>query len=975
MANTKNNYSSDYDAAAEEARRREEERKRRIAELEQQIAALNAEREKYYQAREKTVEAINTLDQMAESLDEAVSCLHENFRINGVNADKGELDTQIEEITGTAKILKNSTLPDMNTNIDNLSKQINSAISELNGLHTGGESLYPEDVPKNLYDDGTINAYNTGTRSVSGDGKTYLNYEVFTQMFTEIINSANSELTNATGLVNSIIETVPSSFGGIGTLKGLGTNFTDISTKVGKIYANLITQAAQIAQIEATYSSKLSALETNLSGIYTTGGIKEFTASISNLFSTGEMNAAALTTIVLPNLVRQGKIDVSQLGSITADLYSNKIIDNSGVGNIIYELKRTNLNYAVTADNMSTYQEELNNTYGYKFSYTEHYDNNKNNCWFKIDSEYEYKTSDINEILLPMYKDGTITTDDIKEITQSVTIFDKETGSPDVYNNQQYSPHTKSYDDPQTNGKFQVTIGNISYEVTDKDRELIQGVKGYEDLFTDDEAYNEAIADVAISDFAVAITTKEIGSINTAVDEANAVASVAINRTESSYWTQTDEQGGGLVAQYIREGQYQTYNQRVEDGWYDGYLEYINGKGYQTVEAAATDAMNGTRVTDAISFSIPEELTAENKITQGDGNTFTYSVGKDKMADPVADKLPEYKSTGQVYKRVVQPNETLGTATFPVSTPNQEKTQITEAAYQEITTQATELANATTTNSAPDTTTTMQNTQSNTSTNTSTAQTITETNASPTNANAENNSQTISSTNYQKNSNNNSFTTYKENTFETNTSSNTSSNTGSNSQTFNTPTSSTENITNTVTSTTSNDISNPSNAGNTYQNSLNTYGAQATNSSYSQTSTNAGISNSSSTQSNTNLKSSQLSNETNTNTYNSTNTEIYQNVEETQKSPINLNTILDEKADYTNSTNTNTTNNINNANNTGNNINTYKETTQATTNNTNTNNNKINLSGLLFGSSILTGLGFGGKKIYDKKQKKDDDEK
>ncbi len=652
---TNNEY--DEAAAAEAERRRLEE----IARIEALLAELEAKREQYYEAREMTVGAINVLDQMASNLDNATNELYDCFQINGVNADNGKIDAEIDKVTDIASNLRSQTLSEIDQNIDNLSNQISMTINELNGLHTPGETLHPEDIPKKPYDDGNFGSYGSNTKG-TGDGQTFLDLEKFNNLFSSYVNGARDNLLSVGDIIGSIISTVPGDFSGSPYLNGLASMLDDINASIGAIYLDLAEKAQRILAIEGKASSGISSLESSLANILELDGTSAFSSQISNLINTGEINSSYLTMILIPNMVRSGSIDISSLGAITSNLYSNSVITNSDVGTMLFELRRTNLNYSTTQGNLKAYEEKINSMYGYDYEYEENYTDNKDCAWFKIKSEYTYKNSDINEILKPMYDNGLINTDDIREMTSPLTVFNKDAGNPDVYNNTQYSPVTKNYS--ETDGLFQLTVGNRSYQVNDKDRELIKGVLGFEDFFTGDSAYDDAIADVAVSDFTVAMVTKESSSNKIAIDEANAIASVGINRTESTHWCSTDQNGNGesIVGQYIRQSsngnQYQPYTEKT-------YIKYLSGNGYQGVEMAVKDAMNGTRNTVVTGFD-NKGTSSLNKVTNGgSSNNFFNNI---YIPDSLADKKVEF--TGIEYNRSISEGEIAASEFLPVALPS-----------------------------------------------------------------------------------------------------------------------------------------------------------------------------------------------------------------------------------------------------------------------------------------------------------------
>ena len=642
---------SDYDEAA--AAEAERIRLERIAELQAMIAELQEERDKYYEARDLTVETINELNAMSDNLNAAVNDLHDCFQINGVNADNGKLDAKIEEIEGYATTLNSQTLVEMDEKISDLTAQIATAATELNGIVKPGESTFEDSLLRSKGDYPTVKSNSVETRA-TGNGATFLDIDKLNNYFALSMSSAQRKLISANSLVGSITQKLPGGFAGLGTLNSIIGNFDTLTTDLVTIYNGVFERAYKILAIENKGSNALNGLTGNLAEIQVSQGNKAVAEKISALVANDTINATYLSLNVLPNMVRSGSFTVDDLAEITSVLYADNVIGNAELGVTLYELKRTNLRYSASASEVQQYQQELNTMYGYDYKYVEGVNGeSKNDHWFKIDSEYEYSKNDINKILKPMYDNGMIDTDDIREITEPLTIFDKSTSDPDIYNNKQYTPTVKDYDET----KFQLTVGNRSYQVNDKDRELIKTVPGYEDFFTGDAAYDEAIADVAVSDFTVAVHTVEVGGQKNKVDEANAVGCVALNRTESSHWRETsiDDTGDSIVGVLIREGQYEPVGAR-------SYLEYADGTTYQTVETGLTDAMNGIRNTTATEFRGHGEGGPSTVTSQG-GNNFNESG----IPDIMADKAVEY--TGVPYERQANDGEVPGSLTLPVDLP------------------------------------------------------------------------------------------------------------------------------------------------------------------------------------------------------------------------------------------------------------------------------------------------------------------
>ena len=460
---------SGYDEAlAIEAERR---RLARIAELKQLIAELQEKRNKYYEAQDLTIKTINELNSMSDELTTAVNDLHDCFQIGGVNADNGKIDAKIAEIEGYATTLNSQTLPDMNQEINSLNSKISTAVTELNNLVVAGESTF-EDTSLRKTDAYAIVKSNAVETRATGNGSTFLDIDKLNNYFTMSMTNAQKKLASANSLIDSITQTVPTDFSGIGVLNSMTGNFDTLNTDLGKIYNNIFDRASKALNIENKGNKALSKISENLAKIKTSQGNKAVATKISSMVEKGTLNSTYLSLNVLPNLVRSGAISISDLSEITSTLYSNKTIGNAELGTTLYELRRTNLNYSATKSNIKAYEEKLNSMYGYDYEYEENYTNDKNSVWFKIKSEYTYKNSDINDILKPMYDNGLINTDDIREMTSPLTIFNKETGNPDVYNNEQYSPVTKKYG--ETNGLFQLTVGNRAYQVNDKDREFVK---------------------------------------------------------------------------------------------------------------------------------------------------------------------------------------------------------------------------------------------------------------------------------------------------------------------------------------------------------------------------------------------------------------------------------------------------------------------------------------------------------------------
>ena len=179
--------------------------------------------------------------------------------------------------------------------------------------------------------------------------------------------------------------------------------------------------------------------------------------------------------------------------------------------------------------------------YGYDFDYvtldpdlnerTSVGEYNEGNIAFRIRSNYTFNLDDLNTILKPMYDSGKLDASDLAIITSPLQIFNQPTSNPDIYDNPDYNKYVKRYG--EDNG-FELTVGNRSYEVNDMDRELIKNVDGYTQLVTGNKEYDDVLADVWVSDFVVAVHSVEVGSHKNNLDEALAVGSVLINRTEST---------------------------------------------------------------------------------------------------------------------------------------------------------------------------------------------------------------------------------------------------------------------------------------------------------------------------------------------------------------------------------------------------------------------------------------------------------
>lgn len=128
---------------------------------------------------------------------------------------------------------------------------------------------------------------------------------------------------------------------------------------------------------------------------------------------------------------------------------------------------------------------------------------------------------------------------------------------------------------------FEVTTGNLTYQLCDEDIELLCAIVSAES----DKSYDDALA----------------------------VVSTILNRCERSNWISSH--GRDPIAQATAPNQYVVYQ-------HGSYKRYLNGKAPQTVKQAVMDALNGVRNHNYCSFRSNGSTSYSNNMITATGNRY-----------------------------------------------------------------------------------------------------------------------------------------------------------------------------------------------------------------------------------------------------------------------------------------------------------------------------------------------------------------
>lgn len=128
---------------------------------------------------------------------------------------------------------------------------------------------------------------------------------------------------------------------------------------------------------------------------------------------------------------------------------------------------------------------------------------------------------------------------------------------------------------------FEVTTGNLTYQLCDEDIELLCAIVSAES----DKSYDDALA----------------------------VVSTILNRCERSNWI--NSHGRDPIAQATAPNQYVVYQ-------HGSYKRYLNGKAPQTVKQAVMDALNGVRNHNYCSFRSNGSTSYSNNMITATGNRY-----------------------------------------------------------------------------------------------------------------------------------------------------------------------------------------------------------------------------------------------------------------------------------------------------------------------------------------------------------------
>ena len=129
--------------------------------------------------------------------------------------------------------------------------------------------------------------------------------------------------------------------------------------------------------------------------------------------------------------------------------------------------------------------------------------------------------------------------------------------------------------------RFEVTTGNLTYQLCDEDIELLCAIVSAES----DKSYDDALA----------------------------VVSTILNRCERSNWISSH--GRDPIAQATAPNQYVVYQ-------HGSYKRYLNGKAPQTVKQAVMDALNGVRNHNYCSFRSNGSTSYSNNMITATGNRY-----------------------------------------------------------------------------------------------------------------------------------------------------------------------------------------------------------------------------------------------------------------------------------------------------------------------------------------------------------------
>lgn len=128
---------------------------------------------------------------------------------------------------------------------------------------------------------------------------------------------------------------------------------------------------------------------------------------------------------------------------------------------------------------------------------------------------------------------------------------------------------------------FEVTTGNLTYQLCDEDIELLCAIVSAES----DKSYDDALA----------------------------VVSTILNRCERSNWISSH--GRDPIAQATAPNQYVVYQ-------HGSYKRYLNGKAPETVKQAVMDALNGVRNHNYCSFRSNGSTSYSNNMITATGNRY-----------------------------------------------------------------------------------------------------------------------------------------------------------------------------------------------------------------------------------------------------------------------------------------------------------------------------------------------------------------